>query len=67
LPDPEARLPRAEGRHGADDLVAEDERELRPVELAVDDVEVSATDAAGPHVEQDGAGGRSRGGQLDLA
>jgi hypothetical protein len=31
----------------ADDLVAEDERQLRVGQLAVEDVEVGATDAAG--------------------
>ena len=37
----------------ADDLVAEDERELRVRQLAVDHVEVGAADAAGRHAQQD--------------
>ena len=36
----------------ADDLVARDERQLRPVELAVDDVQVGAADAARAHAQQ---------------
>ena len=37
--------------HLADHLVAGDERQLRLGELAVDDVEVGATDAAGEHLD----------------
>jgi hypothetical protein len=36
----------------ADDLVAEDERELRTIELAVRDVEVGPADAAGLHGDE---------------
>ena len=44
-------LPRLD--HLADDLVAEDERELRLVEVAVGDVEVGAADAAGDYAHGD--------------
>ena len=42
----------------ADDLVAGDERQRGAVELAVDDVQVGAADAAGVHVEEHVAAGR---------
>ena len=48
----------SEGVDGADDLMPEDERQLRPLELAVDDVEVRAADTAGTDVEADGTGTR---------
>ena len=41
----------------ADDLVARDERQLRVLELPVDDVEVGAADAAREHPQQDLARG----------
>ena len=44
----------------ADDLVAENERQLRVGELAVDDVQVGAADAAGAHAEQHLARARAR-------
>ena len=44
--------PRPALEHLADDLVAEDERELRLRELAVDDVEVGAAHAARAHPKQ---------------
>jgi hypothetical protein len=37
----------------ADDLVPRHERQLRPRELAVDDMQVGAADAAGGHLEKD--------------
>ena len=37
--------------HGADDLVAEDERQLRVGELAVSDVQIGAANAAGVHAQ----------------
>ena len=43
-------LPRLD--HLADDLVAEDQRQLRLGELAVDDVQVGAADAAGDHPDE---------------
>jgi hypothetical protein len=36
----------------ADDLVPEGQRQLRPVELAVDDVEIGPADPAGEHAQQ---------------
>ena len=42
----------AERLDRADDLVAEDERQCRVGQLAVDDVQVGAADAAGPHPDQ---------------
>jgi hypothetical protein len=44
--------------------VAGHERQLGPLELAVDDMEVGAADAAGGHLEQHLAGPRT--GRLDL-
>jgi len=38
--------PLAERRHRPDDLVPEHERQLRPSQLSVDDVEVGSADAA---------------------
>jgi len=39
--------------HGADDLVAEHQRQLRVRELAVGDVEVGAADPTGVHAQQE--------------
>jgi hypothetical protein len=47
-------LPRA--GHGADDLVARHQRQLRLAQLAVEDVEVGAADATGADPDQDLAG-----------
>ena len=38
--------------HRGDDLVSEDERELRQRQIAVDDVQIGATDAARPDAQQ---------------
>jgi hypothetical protein len=46
----------AAGGHAPDDLVAGDEWELRLRELAVDDMDVGAADAAGGDLEQDLSG-----------
>src|SRR5262249_53406350 len=43
----------AQGVNRAHDLVAQDERQLGPVELAVHDVEIGPADGAGPDVEAD--------------
>ncbi len=58
VPLPEARHPGAERVDPADDLVPEDERELRVGQLAVGDVEVGAAHAAGGHAEAELAGAR---------
>ena len=42
--------------HLADDLVSEDERQLRVLKLAVEDVEVGTTDAAGSHSKENLSG-----------
>ena len=56
-----ARRPRPPPATRPDDLVARHERQLRPVELAVDHVQVGAADAARVHVEQHLAAARARG------
>ena len=67
-PDPVARhetlglLPRR--AHGADDLVPHHQRQLRLGEVAVEDVEVGAADAAGMNRDLDLAGTGSGLGQL---
>jgi hypothetical protein len=48
----------------ADDLVTQDERQLRLLELAIHDVQVRPAHAARAHVEQDLA--RQRGGISEL-
>src|SRR6185436_5031638 len=50
--------------HGADDLVPLHERQLRAVEVAVDDVQVGAADATGRDGDQNLAGTDSGLGQL---
>ena len=57
----------AAGDDGADHLVSEDERELRLCQLAVDDVEIGAADAAGGHREQHLSGTRLGVGEVGLA
>ena len=39
--------------HGGNHLVAQNQRQLGPVELAVDDVQVGAAHTAGAHLQQD--------------
>ena len=58
------RRRRAERLDLADDLVAEDERQLRARQLAVDDVQVGAADAAREHAEEHLPGRRRRVGHL---
>ena len=55
LPDCESGHAFADGVHRADDLMPEDERQLRPRQLAVDDVKIGTADAAGQDVEPNGA------------
>src|SRR4029453_18240726 len=58
LPLRETVRPCAPSDHPADDLVAEDQRELRLAELAIEDVQVRPADGAGRHVEEELALGR---------
>src|SRR5215211_281957 len=63
----EALRPVPRRQHAADDLMTGHERQLRSVELAVDDVQVGAADTAGVHVEQNGAGAGLGVGQVGRA
>ena len=63
----EALGPLAGLLHRPDDLVTEDERELRIGQLPVDDVQVGAADAAGVHGDEDLTGARLGVGVVGLA
>src|SRR5262245_6665899 len=58
LADPEAVDAVAERGHRADDLMAGDERQLRPAQFTIDDVEVRAAHAAGADLDQQLSSGR---------
>ena len=60
----EARRRPGRRRDRADDLVAQHQRQLRLGQLAVDDVQVGAADAAGAHLERDLPGPGLRLGEL---
>ena len=66
LTDRESARAGADPDHLADDLVAEDQRQRRLGELAVDDVKVGATDGAGEDAKQDLSGAGERLGDLGL-
>ncbi len=67
LPGGEALGPLPRPLDGADYLVSDDQGQLRVAQIAVDHVEVGATDAAGAHCDQDLAGPGLRRGELRLA
>ena len=58
IADGEFRDARPKRRHMADDLMAEHERELGLRQLAVEDVQIGAADAAGRDLDEDLAGPR---------
>ncbi len=64
---PKAFDPFAERQHLAYDLVPGDDGQLRMRQLAVYDVKISSTDAAGPDADKDLAGPRPRIGKLRKA